>query len=106
MKSLLADLNIEASLHNVSESQNPSLVRPIVRVANDDVALDGDGHHGVHRSCEGDVDGGQEDGRLRKVFVSDPAITKTPESHLILSESFFLLYAPAVSSNKELDLPV
>ena len=49
---------------DITESQDLSLVGPVVRVADDDVALDGDGHHGIHRSGQGDVDGGQQDRRL------------------------------------------
>ena len=47
-----------------------SLVGPVVRVADDDVALDGDGNHGVHRSGQRDVDGGQQDRRLISISVS------------------------------------
>ena len=43
---------------HVMESLGLSLVGPVVRVADDDVALDGDGHHGVHRPGQGYVDGG------------------------------------------------
>ena len=53
----------------ITESQDLSLVGPVVRVADDDVALDGDGHHGVHRPGQGDVDGGQQDRRLISMSV-------------------------------------
>ena len=55
-----------------------SLVGPVVRVADDDVALDGDGNHGVHRPGQGDVDGRQQD---RRLIAKCSSVGRIPHSH-------------------------